>query len=257
MLLNVCVAYLQTLLLFSTLVCCSAKTYAAEPSKVALSFQGERAVAISQQLFAQGEFGKALDNAELAIRSDPKSGIAQVHKAMILDRIKKTQKAHQSYAKALKLSPTDGYVLNAVAISFCARGQVKESDALFVRAVQDTDYPIPQQALQNAGFCAFKAGNFVLAEQRFRSALIADPQTVQSLELMSQIKFKQSNFFEARAFMQRREALGPLSVPLLQLAQQIEKSAGDDRAAAQYQKQLVILLQSQIQPPTGEGQKKP
>ena len=257
MLLKLSFAYLQTLLLLSIMVGCTAKAYAAEPNKFALSIQGESAMAISQQLLNQGEFNKALDNAELAIRSDPKSGIAQVHKAMILDKMNKTQKAYQSYAKALKLSPTDGYVLNAVAISFCARGQVKESDALFVRAVQDTDYPIPQQALQNAGFCAFKAGNAILAEKRFRSALIADPQAVQSLELMSEIKFRQSHFFEARAFMQRREALGPLSVSLLQLAQQIEKSAGDDRAAAQYQKQLVILLQTQIQPPTGEGQKKP
>jgi len=97
----------------------------------------------------------------------------------------------------------------------------------------------------------------LLAEQRFRSALIADPDSRQSLELMAEIKFSQSRFFDARAFMQRREALGPLNVPLLQLAQKIEKSAGDDRAAAKYQKELDTLSQAQIQPPTGEGQKKP
>lgn len=252
-----CINSGQALLILSMVALCATKTYATESEKVALSYKGERAMSVSQLLLAQGNFDEALVNAELATRSDPKSGIAEVHKAMILDKMNKLQKANQSYGKALKLSPTNGYVLNAVAINLCARGHIEESDALFVRAVQDTDYPIPQQALQNAGYCAFKAGNAVLAEQRFRSALIADPQAVQSLELMAEINFRQSKFIEARAFMQRREALGPLSASLLKLAQQIENLAGDDRAAAQYQKQLEVLLQDPIQPPTGEGQKNP
>ena len=78
-----------------------------------------------------------------------------------------------------------------------------------------------------------------------------------ALVVMAKIKHQQSKYFEARAFIQRREAAGPLDLSLLQLAQQIEKSAGDDRAAANYQKQLELISQAQIQPPTGEGQKKP
>lgn len=230
---------------------------AAELQNSELSFKGEQAISVSQELMAQGRVKEALDSAEEATRTDPKSGIAFANKALILDKMNKTQKANQAYEKALKLSPENGYVLNAVANNFCLRGKAVESDALFVRAVQDLNYPIPQQALQNAGICAYKAGNHELAEKRFRSALTVNPQAGQSLESLSEIKFKQSKFFEARAFMQRREALGPLGVDMLKLAQQIEKSAGDDRAAAQYQKQLDLVLQAQIQPPTGEGQKKP
>lgn len=228
----------------------------ADAEKKQLSYKGEQAIAVSTELLVQGRYKDALASAEDAIRADPKSGIPQAHKAFVLEKMKQTKKSEQAYDKALKLSPDDGYVLNAVAINVCARGKAAESDALFVRAVKDLSYPVPQQALQNAGSCALKAGNINLAEQRLRSALSVDPDARISLELLSDIKFRQYNFFEARAFMQRREALGPLNVPLLKLAQQIEKSAGDDRAAAQYQKQLDIL-QAQIQPPTGEGQKQP
>jgi len=234
-----------------------AKTQVAEPAEAALSYEGERAMTISQDFLQKGKLDEALASAELAVRADPKLGVVHAQKAAVLDKMNRQKKAAQAYDKALKLSPRNGYVLNAVAINLCSRGKLADADALFVRAVKDVNYPIPQQALQNAGFCAFKAGNQMLAEQRFRSALIADPDSRQSLELMAEIKFSQSRFFDARAFMQRREALGPLNVPLLQLAQKIEKSAGDDRAAAKYQKELDTLSQAQIQPPTGEGQKKP
>lgn len=247
----------HALLLFGVLAMLASNSHAAEAEKIALSYKGEQAITVSQELLVQGYLEDALKSADEAIRSDPKSGIPVAHKAFVLEKMKKNQKANQAYEKALKLSPGDGYVLNAVAINLCSRNKAVEADALFVRAVQDTTYPVPQQALQNAGTCAYKAGNDELAEKRFRSALMANPQAGQSLESMSEIKFKQSKFFEARAFMQRREALGPLSVPMLKLALQIEKSAGDDRAATQYQKQLDLLLQAQIQPPTGEGQKKP
>ncbi len=231
--------------------------HAKAPEKVYLSYQGERSIGISQDFLNVGDFKQALLHAEQATRSDPKSGIAETHKAMVLEKMNHQQKANQAYNKALKLSPNDGYVLNAVARNICQRGKSVEADALFVRAVQDVDYAIPQQALQNAGACALKAGNIQLSELRFRSALMADPEAIESLEALSEIKFKQEKFFEARAFMQRREALGALTPAQLQLAYQIEKAAGDDRAASKYQKQLTLLSQAPTQPPTGEGQKQP
>jgi type IV pilus assembly protein PilF len=235
-----------------TAMCC-ASTAAAENAP--LSYAAERYIGISQDLMAQGNLAEALSNAEQATRADPKSGLAQVHKAQVLEKMNRLQKATQAYAKALKLSPNDGYVLNAVALNTCANGKAVESDALFVRAVQDLAYQIPQQALQNAGACAYKAGNMALAEQRFRAALSVEPESALSLELMAVIKFKQASFFEARAFMQRREALGALDSTQLQLAHDIEKAAGDDRAATKYKQQLDTILQAQIQaqPPTGEG----
>lgn len=222
-----------------------------------LSYKAQSAIGVAQLFIKKKDYVAALKQAERAIGFDPKSGVPYMVKAFILDQQKEFKKANSSYLKAIALSPTNGQVLNTYAVHLCQQGKYDDADANFMKATKDQNYASPNEAFENAAQCNFQNNNLALAEDRARSALALNPESVNALEIMTQLKFKQSNFFEARAFMQRREALGPLSVPLLQLAQQIEKSAGDDRAAAQYQKQLVILLQSQIQPPTGEGQKKP
>lgn len=222
-----------------------------------LSYTGQNAVSIAQQFIGTKDYKAALKQAEIAIKSDPKSGIPYMIKAFVLDQLGETRKAGDFYASAVKHSPTNGYVLNAYAVHLCEKGEYDLADTQFLKAANDSNYSMSYEAFANAGKCSLSDNNLVRAEERTRAALGLNPESDSALQTMVRIKFKQSLFFEARAFMQRREALGPLDVSLLELAQQIEKSAGDDRAAAQYQKQLDILLQAQIQPPTGEGQKKP
>ncbi len=222
-----------------------------------LSYAGQSAVSIAQQYIGKKDYKAALKNAEAAIKSDPKSGIPYMLKAFILDQQGESRKADGFYATAVKFSPANGYVLNAFAVHLCEKGEYELADAQFLKATNDSNYPMAQEAFENAGKCSMSNNNLAMAEERTRAALGINPESAGALQTMAQLKFKQSLFLEARAFMQRREALGPLDASLLELAQQIEKSAGDDRAASKYQKQLDILLQAQIQPPTGEGQKKP
>lgn len=248
-------------LFFVNATVCNAKEPVASTAIAAkqapLSYRGKNAIALAQKLIERGDYSAAMKQAETAIKSDPKAGAPHMVKAYILDQQKQSRKAGNEYARALALSPNNGFILNAYAVHLCENAQYDQADAYFLRAIGDGDFPSQSEALENASQCSFKNNNFTLAEDRARLALSLNPESASALEVMAQVKFKQSLFLEARAFMQRREALGPLNVPLLQLAHQIEKSAGDDRAAAQYQKQLDLLLQAQIQPPTGEGQKKP
>jgi len=231
--------------------------YSIEAIEKPLSYAGQNAIAYAQDYVGEKKYEDAMKQAEAAIRSDPKSGVPYMVKGFIYDLQNDTQKASKAFSKAIALSPQNGYVLTAYAKHLCSKLQFQQADAAFLKATQDSLYPLSSKALEGAAQCAMTKEDFDLAEVRARAALALSPESAVALETMAQVKFKQSNSFEARAFMQRREALGPLNVPMLQLANQIEKSAGDDRAAAQYQKQLDILLQAQIQPPTGEGQKKP
>ncbi len=222
-----------------------------------LSYAGQTAVSMAQELIGKKDYKAALKQADAAIKADPKSGVPKMVKAFILDQLGEPKKADGFYANSVKLSPTNGYVLNAYAAHLCEKGDFDRADTQFLKAIDDSNYPLPSEALENAGRCSLSNNNLVRAEERTRAALSLNPESASALQTMAHLKFKQSLFMEARAFLQRREALGPLDAPLLDLASQIEKSAGDDRAAAKYQKQLESLLQAQIQPPTGEGQKKP
>lgn len=227
------------------------------PLEKPMSYKGQMAVEVAQEFIRQNKYDEAIKQADAAIRSDPKSGISYMVKGFVLDQKNQYSKATDAFTKAVKFSPNNGFVLNAFGVHLCGQKQYLKADAAFLQASLDSNYPLAYQALENAGQCALENENNVVAEERARAALSINAELASALETMTQVKFKQANFFEARAFMQRREALGPLSVPLLLLAQQLETSAGDARAAARYQKQLDILLQAQIQPPTGEGQKKP
>lgn len=248
-----------SLLLASGSICTAGK--ASKPSddsgEQPLSYKGQVAVTLAQELIDEQKYDEALKQAEIAVRSDSKSGTPYMVKAFILGKMGDPKKADSAYAKAVSLSPKNGYIRNAYATHLCMQHQYAEADQNFLLATLDVNYPLAAQALDNAAQCAYDNKNLLVAEARARAALELDQDSLNSLATMSRIKFDQSNFFEARAFIQRFEALEPLNASLLELAQQIEKSAGDDRAAAQYQKRLEIVLQTQIQPPTGEGQKKP
>jgi type IV pilus assembly protein PilF len=222
-----------------------------KPTK--LSPAAQEAINNAQDYVRIGKFKEALALADKAISFDPKFGIPYMAKAYMVDQMGDAKKADQLYKKAILLSPNNGFVLNAVGVHTCAQGNTEQADAYFLKALSDNFYDTPYQAMENAGDCAFNVQNFPVAEARYRSALEVNPDSVLALEGMASISFTQSNILEARAFLQRREALGPLNTKLLELAVKIEKSAGDDRNAAIYQKRL-DELKTFMSRPAGEGQ---
>lgn len=222
-----------------------------------LSYDGQLAVHVAQELIQQKKYPEALKQVDNAIRSDGKSGIPYMLKAYILDQQGKTKGAANAYGAAIKRSPGNGFIRNAFGMHLCEQKDYAQADANFLLAVKDKTYPFSHQAYENAARCAFKFNDLGKSELYAREALSINADSASALATMTQIKVKQASYFEARAFIQRLESLAPLDASQLQIAIQIEKSAGDDRSAAQYQKKLDIVMQSQIQPPKGEGQKKP
>lgn len=235
----------------------STKPPATKTPEIPLSYNGRMAVSAAEELVRQKKYSEALAQADNAVRADPKSGMSHMVKAFILDKLGESNKASGSFKKAVKLSPHNGYVRYTYANHLCDLKDFPAADENYLIAAKDANYPIAHKAYEGAAECALRAEKLDVAEAHARAALAIEPENAGALATMARIMHKQSKFFEARAFIQRREAAGPLDMPLLQLAQQIEKSAGDDRAAAKYQKQLELISQAPIQPPKGEGQKKP
>jgi type IV pilus assembly protein PilF len=104
----------------------------------------------------------------------------------------------------------------------------------------------------NAGKCAADAGDLAKAEAYLRSGLNLAADDKRLLEQMVRLKVRQNDLMGARAFFQRREALGPPSAEMLALAIRIEQGTGDAAAAERYRRQL----QSQhpgYTPPAADG----
>jgi type IV pilus assembly protein PilF len=158
-----------------------------------------------------------------------------------LESLGRGLEAGQDYKQALLLSPGSGPVLNAYGAWLCRAGRTDEALKAFSEAIADESYRQPTQALANAGSCAAEAGRNEQAEFNFRAALTLAPRHAQALAGMARLEHRRGDPLKARAFLQRREAVAPLTAPELALAIEIESAAGDARAEMRYRNQLATL----------------
>ncbi|MBW8823140.1 MAG: type IV pilus biogenesis/stability protein PilW [Xanthomonadales bacterium] len=90
----------------------------------------------------------------------------------------------------------------------------------------------------NAGKCALRAGQSVRAERDLRAALQQAPANAVALDGMAQLMFVRDRMLEARAFSERRLALGAATADMLSRAAEIETRLGDQAAASRYRQRL-------------------
>ncbi len=207
-------------------------------SQAAMTNKGVANLNLAQNYLNAGKLEYALDRANRALRSDPNSADVQVVLGLIRERLGDSTRAGEHFARAGKLDPESGHVLNVYAVWMCQKGRAAEADAMFVRAVKDPFYKARDQAHFNAGKCAMEAGQLEVAERHLRQGIEVAPENASLLAQMAELQFRRGDFMSARAFYQRRESLGSVSAELLHLAVRIEQGAGDTVAARRYRQRL-------------------
>ena len=215
-----------------------------------LSSQGRNSLGLAQGHLDKGEIDQALARANAARTTDPDSAYVHATFAMIHARQGDTAKAGREFDRAVRAAPADGAILNAHASWLCEAGRREEADKQFVLALRDTRYATPFQALANAGKCALKAGNWSKAEVYLRKAVVLAPQDAQVLHGLALASLRLGKLMEARAFIERRDALGS-DAQALELAARIEDAANDDHAEERYRQRLRNEFPDYV--PTGEG----
>ncbi|MBS0214468.1 MAG: type IV pilus biogenesis/stability protein PilW [Proteobacteria bacterium] len=90
----------------------------------------------------------------------------------------------------------------------------------------------------NAGKCALRAGQAERAERDLRAALELSPSNAVALDGMAQLMFVRGRMLEARAFSERRLALGAPTAEILGRAADIETRLGDQAAASRYRQRM-------------------
>jgi type IV pilus assembly protein PilF len=195
-------------------------------------------VALAEQRLRAGQLDDAQSEAQAALKADPNSANAYLLLGMVAEQRGNPADAGARYAKAVALAPTQGNALNNYGAWLCGNGRAAESLALFDRALADPEYTTPAAALGNAGACALRAGQTDRAARYLGGALQLDPANPVALAAMAERQYRAGHYLEARAFSERRLAVAPASVKVLQLASQIEQKLGDTAAAARYVQQI-------------------
>ncbi|KAB7771826.1 type IV pilus biogenesis/stability protein PilW [Xanthomonas maliensis] len=194
---------------------------------------------LASNRLSTGDLPAAEEQVRAALKKDPRSVDAFVLLAVIQGARGDTAAAGESYRRATELAPQRGDVLNNYGAWLCANGSPAESLTWFDRALADRTYASPASALGNAGGCALKVGQQQRAANDLQKALELDPNNAYALESMARLQADKRNFFEARAFIERRLAAAPATASVLQIAIRIEQGLGDKAAASRYQQRLV------------------
>ena len=200
---------------------------------------GEQNYQLGAQYFRNGNYDLARDRLERAIDFEPRMAKAYSMLALTHVQLGNKRLATETFDRAVRLEPRDPDVRNAYAVYLCGQRQFEEARDQFDQAIAVRDNENPEVMMTNAGVCMVNKPDLELAENYFRQAIELRPSYAEALIQLAALKHRTGDDLTARAFMQRYLAGTAATPAVLDLAIQIEKKLGDDRAATDYVNQLL------------------
>jgi type IV pilus assembly protein PilF len=188
--------------------------------------------------YARGNIGVALEELRAAVAADPTYAPAHGAIGVVYMELRELQLAEQSFARALRLSPTDPDINHNYGWFLCQNRREPESIKYFLQAVRNPLYPTPSRSYAAAGQCTMRTKNLKGAEEYFQRALKLDPDDPVSVLQMGQIRYRQGSVDEARRYVSRYNKLVNPTAESLWLALLIERKAGERVAETGYATQL-------------------
>ena len=198
-------------------------------------------VALGKAYMQQGKYELAQENLLKALERNPNSVDAHTVLAVLSERLGNPKAAEQHYARAADLAPKSGDTNNNYGQFLCGTGRYDEAQKYYARAMEDPFYKTPGILYTNAGTClADHGGDAQLgqAEKYLRQALEVEPSNTLALYYIARVLYTKNDFFHARAFIQRFEALGKPDPAALLLARNIEVKLGHAESAKDYAQRL-------------------
>jgi len=193
----------------------------------------ETNTALGRQYLERGQYEISLEKLRRAVAYD--ETYAPAHTMLgIGDR----PAAEAAYRKAVRCDPGDGAVNNNLGAFLCGIGKREEADGFFRTAIADPFYQTPQIAMSNAGSCALERGDLDTAESYLRQSLQREPRLAAALLPMAEVSYRKGAYLQARAFLQRYEAVAARTAESLLLGVRIETELGDEASAEQYRREL-------------------
>ncbi len=214
------------------------------PPKIHDSAEAKQRIAARERLglaanrVRSGDLDEAERQVRAALKDDPRSPEGYTLLAVIEGRRGRSAQAGQHYQRAVELAPNGGAEMSNYGAWLCGNGRAAEAMGWFDRAIAVPNYAERGSAMANAGACAQQLGQTGNAERYLRGALKSDPNNAVALAAMAELAYGKGEYFEARAFSERRLAAAPANPPSLLLASQIENKLGDRAAADRYVRRL-------------------
>lgn len=186
----------------------------------------------------QGEYESARVKLEKSIQEEPNNATAHRALGLTYERLGAIDKAETEYRTAVKQAPQDADALNQLAVFLCMNGDEAEAMTLFDRAINVPLYQDRYLFYTNAGTCA-KATDLALAENYLRRALALKDDFPDALFQMADVAYQRENYLQARAFVERYEAVSQDSPAVLWLGYRIELGMANKAGAKVFADRLL------------------
>ena len=239
-----------TVVLLGLVACTSAPQKSDEEMRSA----AETNTALGRQYMERGQYEISLEKLKRAVSYDKTYAPAHTMLAVLYETIGEMEEAGREYRLAVKYDPTDGNVNNNYGAYLCGIGRREEADPYFNTAIKDPFYDTPEVALSNAGSCALARGDLDKAESYLRQSLDYNDKLDAALLPMAEVSYRKGSYLRARAFLQRYEAVAPMTEKSLQLGFRIETALGDEKSAERYRIELREQYPGAIQAGRSAGQ---
>ncbi len=194
---------------------------------------------LGARYYRKGDYDLARDRLELALKQDPKNGLAWSALGLTYEALGNIRLAEDAYTKAVRVEPRDFKIQENYAVFLCRQDRFDDARKYFDKAIKAPTNDYSEQTYTNAGVCMMQKPDHVAAEEYLRAALERRPNHGEALLQMSVLSYETGDNLRARAFMQRYLGSNMPTPSVLYHAILIEEKLGDDTARRQYTLQLL------------------
>jgi type IV pilus assembly protein PilF len=184
--------------------------------------------------YSRGQYEVALQELNDAAKLDSNSAPAHNVAGLIYMELKEDARADSEFQRAVQLAPGDGDIRNNYGWFLCQKNREKQSLEQFELAVRNPLYHTPEVALVNAGLCSARIGEIKAAEDYYRRALAAQPNSTSAHYGLADLSYKAAHYKEARASLRNALQTAPPSAAALFLGVCVERKLGDRQAEMSY-----------------------
>lgn len=193
---------------------------------------------LGRAYFQAGNMGVALQEARVAVESDPNYAPAYNLMGLIHMFLQENGPARANFEKAASLAPGDPEIANNYGWFLCQNGHEREAIQHFLAAVKNPLYKTPTRPYTNAGLCSLRLKDDKTAEEYFQRAAMADGSNAQAVFHLADIAFRRGDYYNARKHIAEVHRITEPNAESLWLALRVERKLGDRQAEAGFSSQL-------------------
>jgi type IV pilus assembly protein PilF len=226
---------MATAMLLSACASVSGNSFATAPQAT------ERAklrLALATSYFEQAQYAVALEEANLALQSDPASVDALNLRGLTLMRLNQPEAAQRSFEQALRHKAQDPDTLHNLAWLRCQQGQYDLADQGFVQALATRGYERAAKTWTSRGVCQLRAGQRQLALQSLLRAEALLPGQALVTYNLGWILWQEGEFSRAQSYTRALNNSPQANAESLWLGLRVERALGNPQTVAQLADQL-------------------